>query len=141
VQQVRDLEQQLNLSTQRRQPSVLSVEEEFLGIGVLQKTPPQDRNLSYIRTIEKEKRDAFEVCVQRLCVDGLKEINLLTRNLFFAPQPETEDLGGLRGPPEGPRRREEKAGRVSSQEPIPVCGDQVSEGPDLHPPGEGSPRR
>ncbi|XP_056277110.1 coiled-coil domain-containing protein 13 [Pseudoliparis swirei] len=62
---VRDLEQQLNLSTQRRQPSVLSVEEEFLGIGVLQKTPPQDRNLSYIRTIEKEKREAFE----RISVD------------------------------------------------------------------------
>ncbi|XP_044225415.1 coiled-coil domain-containing protein 13 isoform X1 [Thunnus albacares] len=55
---VRDLEQQLlNQSAQRRQSSVLSVEEEFLG---LQKTPPQDRNLSYIRTIEKEKREAFE---------------------------------------------------------------------------------
>ncbi|XP_054452482.1 coiled-coil domain-containing protein 13 [Anoplopoma fimbria] len=62
---VRDLEQQLNLSTQRRQPSVLSVEEEFLGMGVLQKTPPQDRNISYIRTIEKEKREAFE----RISVD------------------------------------------------------------------------
>ena len=59
--QVRDLEQQLlNQSAQRRQSSVLSVEEEFLG---LQKTPPQDRNLSYIRTIEKEKREAFEVCI------------------------------------------------------------------------------
>ncbi|XP_065810271.1 coiled-coil domain-containing protein 13 isoform X2 [Labrus bergylta] len=57
---VRDLEQQLNQSTQRRQPSVLSVEEEFLGMGVLQKTPPQDRNLSYIRSMEKEKREAFE---------------------------------------------------------------------------------
>uniref|UniRef100_UPI0037E8AAD6 coiled-coil domain-containing protein 13 n=1 Tax=Semicossyphus pulcher TaxID=241346 RepID=UPI0037E8AAD6 len=57
---VRDLEQQLNQSAQRRQPSVLSVEEEFLGMGVLQKTPPQDRNLSYIRTMEKEKREAFE---------------------------------------------------------------------------------
>ncbi|XP_029309962.1 coiled-coil domain-containing protein 13 [Cottoperca gobio] len=62
---VRDLEQQLNQSTQRRQPSVLSVEEEFLGMGVLQKTPPQDRNLSYIRSIEKEKREAFE----RISVD------------------------------------------------------------------------
>ncbi|XP_070700999.1 coiled-coil domain-containing protein 13 [Pempheris klunzingeri] len=50
---VRDLEQQLNQSTQRKQPSVL------------QKTPPQDRNLSYIRTIEKEKREAFE----RISVD------------------------------------------------------------------------
>ena len=60
MQQLRDLEQQLNQSNQRRQSSVLSVEEEFLGVGVLQKTPPQDRNLSYIRTIEKEKREAFE---------------------------------------------------------------------------------
>ncbi|XP_037643551.1 coiled-coil domain-containing protein 13-like isoform X2 [Sebastes umbrosus] len=55
---VRDLEQQLSQSTQRR--SVLSVEEEFLGMGVLQKTPPQDKNLSYIRAMEKEKREAFE---------------------------------------------------------------------------------
>ncbi|XP_022613978.1 coiled-coil domain-containing protein 13 [Seriola dumerili] len=62
---VRDLEKQLNQSTQRRQPSVLSVEEEFLGLGDLLKTPTQDRNLSYIRTIEKEKREAFE----RISVD------------------------------------------------------------------------
>ncbi|KAM9349906.1 coiled-coil domain-containing protein 13 [Symphorus nematophorus] len=62
---LRDLEQQLNQSNQRRQPSVLSVEQEFVGTGVLQKTPPQDRNLSYIRTIEKEKREAFE----RISVD------------------------------------------------------------------------
>ncbi|XP_056247336.1 coiled-coil domain-containing protein 13 isoform X5 [Seriola aureovittata] len=62
---VRDLEKQLNQSTQRRQPSVLSAEEEFLGLGDLLKTPTQDRNLSYIRTIEKEKREAFE----RISVD------------------------------------------------------------------------
>nr|XP_043898709.1 coiled-coil domain-containing protein 13 isoform X2 [Solea senegalensis] len=62
---VRDLEQQLNQSTQRRQPSVLSVEEECLGTSVLQRTPPQDRNLSYIRTMEKEKKEAFE----RISVD------------------------------------------------------------------------
>lgn len=58
MQQLRDLERQLN---QHRQQSVLSVEEEFLGVGVLQRTPPQERNLSYIRSIEKEKREAFEV--------------------------------------------------------------------------------
>ncbi|XP_054870269.1 coiled-coil domain-containing protein 13 isoform X3 [Amphiprion ocellaris] len=57
---VRDLEQQLNQSTQQRQSTVQSLEEEFLGTGVPQKTPPQDRNLSYIRTIKKEKREAFE---------------------------------------------------------------------------------
>ncbi|XP_023259602.1 coiled-coil domain-containing protein 13 isoform X4 [Seriola lalandi dorsalis] len=62
---VRDLEKQLNQSTQQRQPSVLSAEEEFLGLGDLLKTPTQDRNLSYIRTIEKEKREAFE----RISVD------------------------------------------------------------------------
>ncbi|CAJ1072475.1 coiled-coil domain-containing protein 13 isoform X5 [Xyrichtys novacula] len=58
---VRDLEQQLlNQSSQQRQPSVLSVEEELLGMGTLKKTPPQDRNLSHIRAMEKEKREAFE---------------------------------------------------------------------------------
>uniref|UniRef100_A0A3Q2V9C5 Coiled-coil domain containing 13 n=1 Tax=Haplochromis burtoni TaxID=8153 RepID=A0A3Q2V9C5_HAPBU len=62
---VRELEQQLNKSTQQRQSSVLSGEEEFLGMGVLQKTPPQERNVNYIRTIEKEKRVALE----RLSVD------------------------------------------------------------------------
>lgn len=56
---VRDLEQQLNQSTQRRQLSLQSVDDpEFLG--ALKKTPPQDRNLSYIRSIEKEKREMFE---------------------------------------------------------------------------------
>ncbi|XP_069548048.1 coiled-coil domain-containing protein 13 [Brachyistius frenatus] len=62
---VRDLEQQLNQSTQQRHSSALSVEEELLGLGVLQKPPPQDRNISYIRSLEKEKREAFE----RISVD------------------------------------------------------------------------
>lgn len=66
VQQVRDLEQQLKQSTQRRQPNVLSIEEEFLGMGVLQKKPPENRNLGHIRTIEKEKREALEVCIHKL---------------------------------------------------------------------------
>ncbi|XP_033993219.1 coiled-coil domain-containing protein 13 isoform X1 [Trematomus bernacchii] len=57
---VRDLEQQLNRSTQQRQPSILSLEEELFDKKVLQKTLPQERNLSYIRTIEKEKREAYE---------------------------------------------------------------------------------
>ncbi|XP_056911718.1 coiled-coil domain-containing protein 13 [Takifugu flavidus] len=59
---LRDLEQQLNPSTQRRPPSP---EEAFYGVGLLHTTPPQERNLSYIRSIEKEKREAFE----RLSVD------------------------------------------------------------------------
>ncbi|KAF7656252.1 hypothetical protein LDENG_00044430 [Lucifuga dentata] len=58
--EVRDLEQQLSQSAQRKQLSVSSTEEEVLGVGSLQRTPPQDRNLSYIRTMEKEKREAFE---------------------------------------------------------------------------------
>ena len=37
------------------------MEEELLGAGVLQKTSPQDKNLSHIRTMEREKREAFEV--------------------------------------------------------------------------------
>ncbi|KAM6948249.1 coiled-coil domain-containing protein 13 [Aplochiton taeniatus] len=58
---VRDLEQQLNQTAQRRQQaSVSSPEEELLGVGLLQKTPPQDRNLSHIRFIEKEKRETLE---------------------------------------------------------------------------------
>ncbi|KAM3604339.1 uncharacterized protein V6R79_009675 [Siganus canaliculatus] len=52
---LRDLEQQLNQSNQKRQTSVQNAEEK-----VLQKSPPQDKNLSYIRAIEKEKREAFE---------------------------------------------------------------------------------
>lgn len=58
MRQLRDLEQQLNQSTQRQQPSV---EDDFHGVGFLQTTPPQERNLSYIRSMEKEKREAFEV--------------------------------------------------------------------------------
>lgn len=58
LQQVRDLEQQLNQSTQR---SILSVEDEMQSLGVIQRTTPTKKNLSYIRAIEKEKREAFEV--------------------------------------------------------------------------------
>ncbi|XP_041752343.1 coiled-coil domain-containing protein 13 isoform X1 [Coregonus clupeaformis] len=57
---VRDLEQQLSQSAQRKQPSVVSVEEELLGGGGMQKTPPEDRNLSYIRNMEREKRETLE---------------------------------------------------------------------------------
>ncbi|KAM4557367.1 coiled-coil domain-containing protein 13 [Fundulus diaphanus] len=54
---VRELEQQL---WQQRQSGVLSVEQEFPATGVHHKTPPHNRNINYIRTIEKEKREAFE---------------------------------------------------------------------------------
>ncbi|KAM9845014.1 LOW QUALITY PROTEIN: coiled-coil domain-containing protein 13 [Aulostomus maculatus] len=55
---VRDLEQQLNQTAQQSHTSsTQNVDETFLGA---QKFPPQDRNLSYIRGIQKEKREAFE---------------------------------------------------------------------------------
>ncbi|XP_068196940.1 coiled-coil domain-containing protein 13 isoform X2 [Antennarius striatus] len=57
---VHNLEQQLNQSNQQRQLSHLTVQDEFPGVRALRKTSPQDKNLSYIRTIEKEKREAFE---------------------------------------------------------------------------------
>lgn len=63
AEQVRDLEQQLKESTQQRQPSVLSVEDESVSSTLLQRTPPREKNLSHIRTIGKEKREALEVRV------------------------------------------------------------------------------
>ncbi|KAK7944484.1 hypothetical protein WMY93_000212 [Mugilogobius chulae] len=60
---VRDLEQQLNHSTQQRRnlslQSLQSVDEPD-SFNSLKRTPPQDRNLNYIRSIEKEKREMFE---------------------------------------------------------------------------------
>lgn len=93
-QQVRELEQQLNKSTQQRQSSVLSGEEEFLGMGVLQKTPPQERNVNYIRTIEKEKRVALEVCIATTTEACRPTISCLAKVcvcvfLFFLPMPAT----------------------------------------------------
>ncbi|CAF98428.1 unnamed protein product [Tetraodon nigroviridis] len=55
--ELRDLEQQLNQSAQRQQPSV---EDDSHGVGFMQTAPPQERNLSYLRSMEKEKREAFE---------------------------------------------------------------------------------
>ncbi|XP_043990641.1 coiled-coil domain-containing protein 13 isoform X2 [Gambusia affinis] len=54
---VRELEQQL---CQQRQADVQSVEQDFSGTAGHHKPPAQNRNLNYIRTIEKEKREAFE---------------------------------------------------------------------------------
>ena len=62
--QVRDLEQQLAASTQQRN----ATEEELLGARVPQKTSPLDKNLGHIRNMEKEKREAFEVCGSVRCV-------------------------------------------------------------------------
>ncbi|XP_027877160.1 coiled-coil domain-containing protein 13 isoform X1 [Xiphophorus couchianus] len=54
---VRELEQQL---CQQRQADVQSVEQDVSGTAAHHKPPAQNRNLNYIRTIEKEKREAFE---------------------------------------------------------------------------------
>lgn len=58
LQQVRDLEQQLK---EQRQPSVQSMEGESVSSLLLQRTPPGEKNLSHIRNIRKEKREALEV--------------------------------------------------------------------------------
>nr|XP_057924629.1 coiled-coil domain-containing protein 13-like isoform X2 [Doryrhamphus excisus] len=55
---VRDLEQQLKKATS--QACVQSVEEERASFGNPQKIPTQVRNMCYIRTIEKEKKEALE---------------------------------------------------------------------------------
>ncbi|XP_039609998.1 coiled-coil domain-containing protein 13 isoform X2 [Polypterus senegalus] len=61
---VRDLEQQLGQSSQRKRTS-LSVEEEMLGLAALHKAPLQERNQSRIRSMEKERKEA----VERLATD------------------------------------------------------------------------
>ncbi|KAK6490462.1 coiled-coil domain-containing protein 13 [Huso huso] len=57
---VRDLESQLGQSSQRRQVPALTMEEEMLSLGALQRTPVQDRNLSHIRTMERERKETSE---------------------------------------------------------------------------------
>ncbi|XP_054889291.1 coiled-coil domain-containing protein 13 [Poeciliopsis prolifica] len=54
---VRELEQQL---CQQRQADVQSVEQDLSGTAAHHKPSAQNRNLNYIRTREKEKREAFE---------------------------------------------------------------------------------
>lgn len=56
---VRDLEQQLSQLSQRKQLGDFSLEEEIMRLGGLQKT--QDRNISHIRNIEKERKETLEV--------------------------------------------------------------------------------
>uniref|UniRef100_UPI00398F1971 coiled-coil domain-containing protein 13 isoform X2 n=1 Tax=Pristiophorus japonicus TaxID=55135 RepID=UPI00398F1971 len=57
---VRDLESQMGLTTQKGRSSELSVEEEMLGIPGLRRLSNQDRNAAYIRTLEKERKEALE---------------------------------------------------------------------------------
>ncbi|KAL0966241.1 hypothetical protein UPYG_G00292780 [Umbra pygmaea] len=57
---VRELEQQLSQLSQRKQPLDVCDMEVLWGNGAPHKTPPKDKNLSYIRTVEREKRDTLE---------------------------------------------------------------------------------
>lgn len=95
VNQLRDLEQQLNQVNHRRQPSFLSVEEECVGMGVLQKTPPQERNLIHIRTIEKERKEAFEVCVLYNNCNSIEIRTSKCATTLLSFHTCAEDLSGL----------------------------------------------
>ncbi|XP_057190286.1 coiled-coil domain-containing protein 13 isoform X1 [Triplophysa rosa] len=55
---VRDLEQQLSQTSQRKQLGDFSLDEEIMRLGGLQKT--QDRNIIHIRNIEKERKETLE---------------------------------------------------------------------------------
>ncbi|XP_056321561.1 coiled-coil domain-containing protein 13 [Danio aesculapii] len=55
---VRDLEQQLSQSSHRKQLNEFGLEDEMMRTGGPMKT--QDRNLSHIRHIEKEKKETLE---------------------------------------------------------------------------------
>ncbi|XP_067824266.1 coiled-coil domain-containing protein 13 isoform X3 [Heptranchias perlo] len=57
---VRDLERQMGLNTQKGRTSELSVEEEMLGILGPRRLSNQDKNVAYIRTMEKERKEALE---------------------------------------------------------------------------------
>uniref|UniRef100_A0A8C5CBI3 Coiled-coil domain containing 13 n=1 Tax=Gadus morhua TaxID=8049 RepID=A0A8C5CBI3_GADMO len=85
--QVRDLEQQLAASTQRRHGSM---EDELLGARVLQKTSPQDKNLGHIRNMEKEKREAFERLTA--AYEGLLEIHKETKTKLEASRARNKSL-------------------------------------------------
>uniref|UniRef100_A0A8C5AZA8 Coiled-coil domain containing 13 n=1 Tax=Gadus morhua TaxID=8049 RepID=A0A8C5AZA8_GADMO len=84
---VRDLEQQLAASTQRRHGSM---EDELLGARVLQKTSPQDKNLGHIRNMEKEKREAFERLTA--AYEGLLEIHKETKTKLEASRARNKSL-------------------------------------------------
>ncbi|KAB5578943.1 hypothetical protein PHYPO_G00188290 [Pangasianodon hypophthalmus] len=55
---VRDLEQQLSSASNRKQPGEFSPEQCMLGKGVHQRN--QDKNQSYIRTLERDRKEALE---------------------------------------------------------------------------------
>ncbi|XP_072432430.1 coiled-coil domain-containing protein 13 isoform X2 [Chiloscyllium punctatum] len=57
---IQELESQMGLNNQKGRSSEHSVEEEMLGISGLRRLSNQDKNVAYIRTLEKERKEAFE---------------------------------------------------------------------------------
>ncbi|KAG7330662.1 hypothetical protein KOW79_006884 [Hemibagrus wyckioides] len=55
---VRDLEHQLSSASNRQKPGEFSPEQSMLGKGVHQRN--QDKNQSYIRTLERDRKEALE---------------------------------------------------------------------------------
>ncbi|KAJ8408200.1 hypothetical protein AAFF_G00264280 [Aldrovandia affinis] len=73
---VRELEQQLGQAAHRKQPSVLSLEDEMMG-----RTPLlQDRNISHLRSMERDRKDTLEK-VSRDYTALLREHEELKRKL------------------------------------------------------------
>ncbi|XP_048474402.1 coiled-coil domain-containing protein 13 isoform X5 [Rhincodon typus] len=57
---VQELESQMGLNGQKGRLSEHSVEEEMLGISGLRRLSNQDKNVAYIRTLEKERKEALD---------------------------------------------------------------------------------
>ncbi|XP_069771006.1 coiled-coil domain-containing protein 13 isoform X2 [Narcine bancroftii] len=57
---IRDLESQIGLSTQKEQSSKNSIEEEMLGVSEFRHRSNQEKNVAYIRAMEKERKEALE---------------------------------------------------------------------------------
>jgi len=132
---VRDLEQQLAASHP-------GADEELPGAsGVLQKTSSQGKNLSHIRTMEREKREAFEVWWRptttevnprrSFAVDTSRVVTFALLGGFFW----TEAHGGVRGPVGGQQGHQEEAGGVQGQGQISHSRNEDPEGSDINPSG------
>ncbi|XP_051871411.1 coiled-coil domain-containing protein 13 [Pristis pectinata] len=57
---IRDLESQIGLNTHKEQSSEHSIEEEMLGTSGFRRLSNQEKNVAYIRAMEKERKEALE---------------------------------------------------------------------------------
>ncbi|XP_038654447.1 coiled-coil domain-containing protein 13 [Scyliorhinus canicula] len=57
---IRELESQVGLKNQKGRSSELGVEEEMLGSSGLRRLANQDKNVAYIRTLEKERKETLD---------------------------------------------------------------------------------